>query len=344
MAFDGDNFTSLGGNSRSGVAPVAWSYQTASDVLAEVAAADYFNAVNKWVRQDDLIYVVAADCKRIYTVQSVDRVNRIVVLDVDAFIPGVMDYFTEVSEGNITGQATVNKFGRNPDVDTGTDPEDIWDAGGIWVPPTQARTHDIASTDAADDGDPVGTGMRTVRISGLTAWDSDEVSEDITLNGTTSVPTANAYVIIHRMKGLTYGSGGTNAGTITATAQTDGTVTAQITIGKGQTLMAIYGIPSTQHFQMVQYYIDMNRTGGAGSSADMDLYLMENAGNADAGFNNKHHLGVVSTGNSHIGHEFKPPFRINGPAIIKIQVENVSANDTDISAGFDGVLIDNVIP
>ena len=46
MAFNGNNFTPLGGTSRSGVAPVAWSYQTAVDTLALIAGTGYFNTIN----------------------------------------------------------------------------------------------------------------------------------------------------------------------------------------------------------------------------------------------------------------------------------------------------------
>lgn len=88
MAFSGDNFTPLGGNARTGHAPVAWSYQTAVDTLADVEGANYFGAINKWVKQDEFIYVVASDGKRIYTILSVDKLLKIVVLDADAFETG----------------------------------------------------------------------------------------------------------------------------------------------------------------------------------------------------------------------------------------------------------------
>lgn len=49
----------------------------------------------------------------------------------------------------------VNKFGKNIDVDTAL--EDIWDGGGDYVFPTEARIHAIVSTDTDDDGVPTGT-------------------------------------------------------------------------------------------------------------------------------------------------------------------------------------------
>ena len=55
----------------------------------------------------------------------------------------------------------INKFGFNSDVDAASDPEDSWDGGGLWVPPTEARTHNIASTDGDDGGTVQSTGTVT---------------------------------------------------------------------------------------------------------------------------------------------------------------------------------------
>jgi hypothetical protein len=51
------------------------------------------------------------------------------------------DFLIEVAKGNVAGHAIVNKFGRNPDVDTGTDPEDVWTQGGVWAAPTNDGAH-----------------------------------------------------------------------------------------------------------------------------------------------------------------------------------------------------------
>ena len=82
-----------------------------------------------------------------------------------------------------------NVAGFNTDVDTAV--EDIWDGGGLWVAPTEARTHQIKSASTSDDGDPVGVGARTVRIWGLKSWTAAEIFEDIVLNGTTDVRALN---------------------------------------------------------------------------------------------------------------------------------------------------------
>lgn len=246
-----------------------------------------------------------------------------------------VDPHLEIARGNIAGQSKVNKFGRNTSV--GTTAEDIWDGGGIWIAPTTARTHDIASDNAADTS--AGAGARTIRVFGLTGWGSAEVSEDITMNGTSNVATANSYVIIHRMLVLTKGATDVNVGTITATAQTDATVTAQINPSEGQTQMAIYGIPSTQKGYMTAYYGSVLKSAGTGG---LDLTLRVNP-EPDAELTNflvKHTQAVLAAGASYLRHQFMPQFTIDGPAIIKLQGA-ASTGTFDTSGGFDMILVDN---
>lgn len=249
------------------------------------------------------------------------------------------DLMLEIARGNISGMSFVNKFGRNADVDVASE-EDVWDGGGTWVAPTTARIHDIVSTSTDDDGSPAGVGARTLRVFGLTGWGAAEVSEDITLDGTTNVPTVNSYVIIHRMEVLTKGATDVNVGVITATAQTDGTVTAQINTSEGQTQMAIYGLPSTQKAYMTDFYASFNKSGGAAGALDVTLLINLEPDAELTNFVVKNTQSVMTTGTSHLRHSFRPYFEIPGPAIIKIKGA-VSANDIDVSAGFDLIIVDN---
>lgn len=252
------------------------------------------------------------------------------------------DPFLDIAKGIIANTLSVNKFGRSKDVDSHD--TDIWDgavagdAGDKWVAPTAARIHTIVSNSINDDGSPVGTGARTIKIYGLTSWDTEEESETVIMNGTTGVLTTKAYVIIHRMKVITSGSEGPNVGVITATALTDGTITAEIVEMEGQTQMAIYGIPSTQNAYMTSYYSSAIK---ASSSLAVKIGLLVNTEPDDniLSFLIKHTIGLATEGSSYIKHGFKPYFGISGPAIIKINA-NSSASGTDVSAGFDLILVD----
>jgi hypothetical protein len=254
---------------------------------------------------------------------------------------GNRDFGVAVSHGTVEGYSTINKYGQALDCDNGVD-TDIWDGADgvtstdIWVAPTTARVHDLVSASANDDGDPVGTGMRTVKVCGLTGWGAAETSEIVTLNGTSNVATANSYVIIHRMIGQTFGSGGTNAGIITATAQTDGTITAAIQAAEGQTLMAIYGIPSTQRLHIV--YLRTGVLLAAGAEGDITLLVKQNADQSDAGFVTRER-GEFSD-SSPFSRRYGVPKAIEGPAIAKVQVKT-NTNGCVVSAVFDGYLVDH---
>jgi hypothetical protein len=260
----------------------------------------------------------------------------------------IKDFGVEVSLGNVPGYTKINKFGLALDADSGI-ATDVWDGADgttstdVWVAPTQARVHAIVSTDI-DDSDsggvnPQSTGMRTVRVYGLQTWSSAESSEDVTLDGTTAVNTSNSYVIIHRMKGLTFGSTGSNEGIIKATAAVDGTITAIIQAGQGQTQMAIYGIPDTQTMHIKGITADVPKAGGvSGVLIDAKLLVKENADQSDAGFINKEQFFFSDT--LLLRRTYEIPKSVTGPAIVKIQV-NTNKDNTDVSAAFDAYVVNN---
>ena len=251
----------------------------------------------------------------------------------------VIDPFLAIPAGQVSGHYAVNKFGRNTDVDTAI--EDIYDVNtSPWPQPTAARVHQITSTSTNDAA--LGTGTRTLRVYGLTSWSVAEVSEDITMNGTSNVATTNAYVIIHRMKVLTTGnSGEPNVGVITATADTDSTVTASIAASQGQTQMAIYGIPSTQSAYMTSWYGNANKSGGSATGGvDFQLIFNPEPDAEDLNFLIKHTTGIVYSGSTHFQHHYAPYNRFDGPGIFKVQAVGSAANN-DVSAGFDIILVDN---
>jgi len=178
-----------------------------------------------------------------------------------------------------------------------------------------------------------------LRIYGLKTWADAETSEDITLDGTTPVNTANSYVIIHRMKVLTSGATSINVGTISATAATDNTVTAIILPGDGQTEMAIYGVPSTQTFYLKRWGASIGK-GNTTIAVNFRLLVNENASAQTKNYLRKDDINLVSTGTSGISRVYDIPPSFAGPCIIKVQAI-ASANDTDATSGFDGYIVTN---
>lgn len=181
-----------------------------------------------------------------------------------------------------------------------------------------------------------GAGARTIRVHGLTSWDAAETTEDIYLRGVYSQNTANSYVAINKIEVLTKGATNVNAGTITATAATDASVTAVILPDAGQTQMGIYSFPSTQTAYITNYFV------GTEDSTDVAMSLLVNPEPEDelTKFVTRHVQELQDTGTSFIQFDFNPYFKVEGPAIIKLQ-GTAAANDADVFGGFGLILKDN---
>ncbi len=150
--------------------------------------------------------------------------------------------------GALSGFYAVEKFGRNPDVDGNSAPEDVWNGGGDYTgqpegpPPDVAETVTVVSSSTADADE--GTGMRSIRLAGLGA-DGLIQTEDIVLDGTTPVTSVMEWYTVTRMYGLTAGSGKTNAGSITtAMSSTTSNVCAVLPAGFAQTQIAAITVPA----------------------------------------------------------------------------------------------------
>jgi hypothetical protein len=250
------------------------------------------------------------------------------------------DFLLEVAKGRIPSHYAVNKFGSSSFVQTS--PTDIWDKDLTpWLVPTAPRVHTIASTSADDTAG--GAGARTIEIFGLADWDSVETSEIVTMN-TGTPPTTSAYVIIHRMVVLTTGSTGpfSNVGTISATAAVDGTVTAQIAPIKGQTQMAIFGVPSTQKFYMYNFACSIAHAspGPTIDAAGVIIFQSVDIENSPTVFAFKHTAAVQDNGLTSLDSMFIVPKVFVGPCVIKISMVAL-AEDSLCDASFDGVLVDN---
>lgn len=319
-----------------------------------------------------------------------------------------------IARGLVPGMSHVNKFGRYPTISIAAGATDIWDGGGIYVPPTTDRVHQIVSTSAEDAGtlksggtatggslttlidtaatfstdgvavgdvvlhdtdqdhsvvtsvdsetqltirtmhhsdafslgdayrvvNPSGTGAAVAHIVLGVEEDGTEHTEFIILNGLTNVATLNSYFRITRMHIHGVGSNGVNVGIIKATADTDATVTAQINANNGQTLMAFYHVPMGKTGYMTAVHASMNRPDKISDAmADISIRtrLWGNGtdGNIVKGYAN------VSIGGGFFFKNFNPYSKISQGTDIWIRCESVTDNDTDISAGFDIILINN---
>lgn len=164
----------------------------------------------------------------------------------------------------ISGQ---DKFGFNNDL--GTSEETVWDTGGIYSYPDIAVTMTLSSDDATDDEG--GTGAITVEVDACAAGYLP-ILETFTLNGQSGVTVTPDVLRVNRLKVKSAGSGGINAGNIylgtgAISSGAPANIFAQISVGQGQTLMALYTVPVSNSVYLFQPIVTSSRVAAASVDA-----------------------------------------------------------------------------
>lgn len=241
------------------------------------------------------------------------------------------EFCLDVARGVVAGYSHVNKFGRTSDVDAGT--EDLWAQGGLYVEATAASVVNFVSSSANDTA--AGTGARTISVIGLNG-SGVEVTETITLNGTTNVPTVNSYIFISRVIVLTAGSGAANAGTITGTATGGGTpLLISVAIGINQSQLGIYKVPVGKSAYIYNWGGSFY-SATAGAQVELRLLIKPSGGV----FNMKDNINLFTGGVTAFIKQKTPPIVAPASSIIKIQIVTANANN-DVNGNFDFVLVTN---
>lgn len=226
-------------------------------------------------------------------------------------------YF-DASRGAIDGAFTVHKFGANFDIDQADDPESVWTGGGLypWDSLSSAQTIYCISTSADD--------TTTLTIEGLDE-NYHPLTETINLTGLTAVSTNNEFIRVFRM---TYDA--TNVGTITARVTSGtGTVVAQIDAGYAQTLMAVYTIPAGH----TGYILTGDATIDSNKNCQVMMYVRQ--------FGKAFRIGHIAEATGHYRYDFMAPLPIPEKSDIDIRIDQVSGNDTRVTANFDLILDKN---
>lgn len=147
----------------------------------------------------------------------------------------------QVARGQITGHSLVNIFGYFTTPAAAGTFRTAWELGGTtaYAFPSSAVTMTITGT-ASDTAQ--------ILVSGLDAT-YNPISETVTLNGSTGVPTVNKYFRINSLQ-VTAGSATNPAGIVTCT--NGGVTYAQINAGVGQSQMAVYTVPAGCTFYLTR--------------------------------------------------------------------------------------------
>lgn len=229
----------------------------------------------------------------------------------ETIVAGQIPFNLQVAQGLVPGYSSLSVFGYNPDLDQTE--ESVWPDGGTVPHPTVAAQLTVVSTNAADDGSPAGTGARTVYIEGVDG-SYNTVSETITMNGTTGVTTANSYLYINQFYVVTVGSGGANAGEITAKlsttlydligAEENNRTTGHYCVPAGYTAYLVVGIFSAGQLSGSTSVTGYLRTHGPDGILRVVAVTTLNNGSAQYDFANpvrvpeKHCIGATAIGSA----------------------------------------------
>lgn len=266
----------------------------------------------------------------------------------DQFNPGqallIGEFETEVALGAIDNYEYVFIEGRNPDTDAGQT-GDVWDdatntvgdvvyAGQPVEDPSE--TVDVVSSSADDTA--AGTGARTVRIYGLKSTESEEYeTEDITLNGTTAVSSSNNWYRITRIKVLTAGSGGENAGILQVYhTTTTANLFIDLPVGQNESHNAVYTVPANRQLLIKRMQASVVRSNGSAGSAYVRM-LVRDTLTEDAVYRPECNMDI-QTGSRFV-QDFRGGIKFGAGSDIKVEVTDVSDNNTSTQAIIEGTLI-----
>ncbi len=251
------------------------------------------------------------------------------------------DYAINLCLGKISNTSVFAKWGRNEAISSGT-PEDIWDGGGNYtgfatiLESGNAEKMEIFSSAAADAA--AGTGARTVEISNLLDDDGNLMPpQTVTLNGTTPVEidATQTYARASRMKVLTAGSGGANAGTLTLRhVTTTANIFAKMPIGYNQTQIACYTVPVGYKLLINKIYAGANLSGGSAQNVEGAL-VMRPFGEV---FQNKLPISISSSKDFlAVGEKYF--YCVDEKTDVKVRALVLSGTNTVMTASFGGELV-----
>ena len=185
----------------------------------------------------------------------------------NAFSRGGMTWWTfGIASGQVDGFSWIDKFGSNNLITTATDPEDVWEYGGLYTFSDTADIQSISSSSAADTG-------IVVRVQGLLD-DGTQCSCYDTLNGQNIVTLDSTFWRVFRIEnmdsvdlaGTVYCYRGTDE--TDGVPDTDSDVRASVSNGNNQTLMSIYTVPLGYVGFLVRGEVGLRYTGTPGDGTN----------------------------------------------------------------------------
>jgi hypothetical protein len=262
------------------------------------------------------------------TLASTEDVNNVISL-----IQTNRSFELACSMGLIPGYSKVDKWGINDEITTASDPEDVWEGGGLYNYDADgtAPIVSLASDNGAD--------TQEIYIEGLDI-NGVLVTQNITLAGTTRVALTTPLWRVFRMEN----EGTTNlVGTVfcytgvgTVPSIGDAEVRAIIDDGNNQTQMAIYTIPAGKVGFL--YYGDIAMAFSSGPTGGEFARVTYRSRRFGKVFKIKKTITLTSGGSTIFQDYRRFPDIIPAKTDIRINVQEVSAT-MGVSASIDLLLI-----
>lgn len=231
-----------------------------------------------------------------------------------------------IALGRFEGYTQVNKFGDNPDIDTGTVPEDVVYTGGIYAgfPTGAAEQFVIVLSDAADIG-----GVVTFQY--LADYTSTDWSTAVIT--TTGLTTNTGITGVRSTRGIINRGGAVNAGTVTLRhITTTANVFWQIPIAWGQTRVAVDTIPAGRYGLLENLRVQVGKS--SGTSVVTGGLWVRGLGESPR------IIRPFSLVKESDGADPIPGFLpLQGFMDLKVHVLNVTGNNTRVLANFDYYLV-----
>ena len=251
------------------------------------------------------------------------------------------DFLISVAKGDVSGHSLVFKYGRNDDIDTGSDPEEIWTYGGTYTYNNTPSVQYISSDNAADLG-------QIITVQGLDE-NYEELSLTVVLNGQnqTQIGTGETFVRVYRAfnSGPTEFAGNlliyddTNGGVVLGVPTVTSSIKAEIRAIDQQTYMGLWTVPADHTAFFLGGAISITTGASASKSAIIELRTRPFGGV----FVSKELIGLSSTGSSTFSQDLNAlgPLRIPEKTDIQARAREVSANDTGVSVYFSVLVVNN---
>ena len=246
------------------------------------------------------------------------------------------NFALKVQFGQVRGVYSVNKFGENPSIDAGSAPEDVWDFGGLYNFSTSDAIDVISSSNASD--------AVLITIEGLDAnW--DRVIQDVQLVGQNKIVLSTPLIRVYRAFNSSnisligdvyiYEDTTVSGGIPSDTSK----IRAFVKASANQTEMLIYPVPRGKTMAYVEGFIAISRAGGVSGAAGF-VFLQRPF---EKVFRVGRRIALNSQGSSNWRAVYSIPLILPEKSDILFRCEEVSANSTGVSGGFQAFIFDNAI-